>query len=137
MGVGMSQSIKTFLMFEGKCEQALNWYISLFDDSAVTGIRRYGTEGPGAEGSVVQATFTLKGQTFMAIDSPVKHDFTFTPAMSLFVDCTDEAEIDRLFVQLSEDGKILMPLNVYPFSRKFGWIADKFGVSWQLNLPNG
>jgi predicted 3-demethylubiquinone-9 3-methyltransferase (glyoxalase superfamily) len=58
-----------------------------------------------------------------------------TPAMSLFVDCQDEAEIDRLFAKLSEGGKILMPLNAYPFSRKFGWIADRFGVSWQLNLP--
>ena len=131
----MSQPIKTFLMFEGQCEQALNFYISLFADGAITGIRRYGPGGPGAEGSVVQATFTLKGQTFMAIDSPVKHDFTFTPAMSLFVDCQDEAEIDRLFANLSEGGKILMPLNAYPFSRKFGWIADRFGVSWQLNLP--
>jgi predicted 3-demethylubiquinone-9 3-methyltransferase (glyoxalase superfamily) len=133
----MAQSIKTFLMFEGRCEQALNFYISLFVDGAITSIGRYGPEGPGAEGSVVHATFTLKGQTFMAIDSPVKHDFTFTPAMSLFVDCEDEAEIDRLFARLSEGGKILMPLNVYPFSRKFGWIADKFGVSWQLNWPKG
>lgn len=133
----MSQPIKTILMFEGQCEQALNFYVSLFADSAITGIRRYGPEGPGAESSVVQATFILKGQTFMAIDSPVKHDFTFTPAMSLFVDCQDEAEIDRLFAKLSDGGKILMPLNAYPFSRKFGWIADRFGVSWQLNLAKG
>jgi predicted 3-demethylubiquinone-9 3-methyltransferase (glyoxalase superfamily) len=131
----MSQSIRTFLMFEGQCEQAINCYVSLFDDAAVTAIRRYGPEGPGAEGSVVQATFTLRGQSFMAIDSPVKHGFTFTPSMSLFVDCADEAEIDRLFARLSEGGKILMPLDAYPFSRKFGWVADKFSVSWQLNLP--
>ena len=133
----MTQSIKTFLMFEVRCEQALNFYISLFAGGAVTSIRHYGPEGPGAEGSVVQATFTLKGQTFMAIDSSVKHDFAFTPAMSLFVDCEDEAEIDWLFAKLSDGGKILMPLNAYPFSRKFGWVADKFGVSWQLNWPKG
>lgn len=130
----MSPHIKTFLMFEGRCEDAINWYVPLFEDGAVTSIRRYGPEGPGAAGSVALATFTLKGQTFMAIDSPVKHDFTFTPAMSLFVDCADEAEIDRLFAKLSDGGKILMPLNAYPFSPRFGWVADKFGVSWQLNL---
>lgn len=132
----MPSQIRTFLMFEGKCEQAINLYVSLFADAAVTSIKRYGPEGPGAEGSVAQATFTIKGASLMAIDSPVKHDFTFTPAMSLFLDCVDEAEIDRLFAKLSEGGKIFMPLNAYPFSRKFGWIADRFGVSWQLNLPS-
>ena len=133
----MNQKIKTFLMFDGQCEAAMNFYVSLFRGAAVTGIRRYGQEGPGAEGSVMQATFTVAGQTFMCVDSPVKHDFTFTPAMSLFVDCTDEAEIDELFAKLSDGGKILMPLNTYPFSRKFGWLSDKYGVSWQLNWPNG
>jgi predicted 3-demethylubiquinone-9 3-methyltransferase (glyoxalase superfamily) len=132
----MSQKIKTFLMFDDACEQAMNFYVSLFEDAAVTAIRRYGKEGPGAEGSVMQATFTLAGQTFMCIDSPVKHNFTFTPAMSLFVDCADEAEIDRLFGKLSDGGQVLMPLNAYPFARKFGWLSDRYGVSWQLNLPS-
>jgi predicted 3-demethylubiquinone-9 3-methyltransferase (glyoxalase superfamily) len=124
-------------MFDGRCEAAMNFYVSLFKDAAVTGIRRYGKEGPGAEGSVRQATFAVAGQTFMCVDSPVKHDFTFTPAMSLFVDCADEAEIDELFAKLSDGGRIFMPLNSYPFSRKFGWLSDKYGVSWQLNWPNG
>jgi predicted 3-demethylubiquinone-9 3-methyltransferase (glyoxalase superfamily) len=131
------QKIKTFLMFEGRCEQAMNFYVSLFSDAAITSISRYDAEGPGAEGSVMQATFTLAGQTYMCIDSPVKHDFTFTPAMSLFVDCADEAELDALFGKLSQGGQVLMPPGNYGFSRKFGWLADKFGVSWQLNLPNG
>jgi predicted 3-demethylubiquinone-9 3-methyltransferase (glyoxalase superfamily) len=132
----MPQKIKTFLMFEGRCEEAMNFYVSLLPDAAVTGLRRYGPGEPGAEGSVMQAAFTIQGQTFMAIDSPVKHDFTFTPAMSLFVDCADEAEIDALFAKLSEGGKVLMPLAAYPFSRKFGWLSDRFGVSWQLNLAS-
>jgi predicted 3-demethylubiquinone-9 3-methyltransferase (glyoxalase superfamily) len=132
----MSQKIKTFLMFEGNCEQAMNFYVSLFRDAAVGSIRRYGAEGPGTEGSVMRATFAIQGQTFMCIDSPIKHDFAFTPAMSLFVDCIDEAEIDELFAKLSDGGQIFMPLNQYPFSRKFGWLSDRFGVSWQLNLPN-
>jgi predicted 3-demethylubiquinone-9 3-methyltransferase (glyoxalase superfamily) len=133
----MTQKIKTFLMFEGRCEEAISFYVALFPDAAVTNIRRYGPEGPGADGSVQQATFTIQGQTFMAIDSPVKHEFTFTPAMSLFVDCAGEPEIDALFANLSEGGKVLMPLAAYPFSRKFGWLSDRFGVSWQLSLVSG
>lgn len=130
----MTQKIKTFLMFEGNCEQAMNFYVSLFPDGAITGITRYGNEGPGKEGTVKQATFALAGQTFMCIDSPAKHGFTFTPSMSLFVDCADEAEIDALFAKLSDGGQTMMPLGPYPFARRFGWVADRFGVSWQLRL---
>jgi predicted 3-demethylubiquinone-9 3-methyltransferase (glyoxalase superfamily) len=133
----MNQKIKTFLMFEGRCEEALTFYVSLFPGAEITGVQRYGADGPGAQGSVKQATFALSGQTFMAIDSPVSHGFTFTPAMSLFVDCASEAEIEGLFAKLSDGGQVLMPLNAYPFSPRFGWLSDKFGVSWQLNLVNG
>jgi predicted 3-demethylubiquinone-9 3-methyltransferase (glyoxalase superfamily) len=72
----------------------------------------------------------------MCIDSSVKHDFDFTPSMSLYVDCESEEEIDRLFEKLSDEGMVLMPLGESPFSVKFGWVQDKFGVSWQLNFPN-
>ena len=133
----MNQKIKTFLMFDGKCEEAMNFYVSLFRDAAVTNIRRYGACEQGAEGSVMSASFSIGNQTFMCVDSPVKHGFAFTPAMSLFVDCVDEAEIDGLFARLSEGGQIFMPLHTYPFSRKFGWLSDRYGVSWQLNWPNG
>lgn len=129
------QKITTFLMFEGQAEEAMNFYTSLFNDSAITHITRYGPDEAGPEGSVVQATFTLNGQTFMCIDSYVQHDFTFTPAISLYVTCKTETEIDTLFAKLSEGGQIMMPLDSYPFSQKFGWLADKFGVSWQLTLP--
>ncbi|WP_249158212.1 VOC family protein [Bradyrhizobium jicamae] len=101
----MTQKIKTFLMFEGNCEQAMNFYVSLFPDGAITGITRYGSEGPGKEGTVKQATFALAGQTFMGIDSPARHGFTFTPSMSLFVDCADEAEIDALFASSAMAGR--------------------------------
>src|SRR5580692_8562331 len=137
MGIARPQKITTFLMFEGNAEEAMTFYLSLFDDAEVVSVSRYGADGPGTEGSVQQATFTLAGQPFMCIDSPVKHGFTFTPAMSLFVDCADEAEIDRVFAKLSDGGQVLMPLNAYPFSPKFAWLSDKFGVSWQLNLANG
>jgi predicted 3-demethylubiquinone-9 3-methyltransferase (glyoxalase superfamily) len=129
------QKITTFLMFEGSAEEAMTFYLSLFDDAEVVGIKRYGADGPGKEGTVQRATFTLAGQQYMCIDSPAPHAFTFTPAVSLFVNCVDEAEIDRLYAALGEGGTELMPLGSYGFSAKFGWINDRFGVSWQLNLP--
>lgn len=128
------QKIHTFLMFEGKAEEAMSFYTSLFDDAEIVSISRYGADGPGKEGSVVQAIFTLAGQQYMCIDSPVAHAFTFTPSVSLFVNCADEAEIDRLYAALSEGGGVLMALGDHGFSKKFGWVNDRFGVSWQLNL---
>jgi predicted 3-demethylubiquinone-9 3-methyltransferase (glyoxalase superfamily) len=73
-------------------------------------------------------------QQVNCIDSPVKHAFTFTPSISLFVDCESEAEIDDLFSKLSAGGQVLMPLDNYGFSTRFGWVKDRFGPSWQLNL---
>jgi predicted 3-demethylubiquinone-9 3-methyltransferase (glyoxalase superfamily) len=128
------QKIMTFLMFEGRAEEAMNFYISLFKDSEIVNIVRYGPNEAGPEGSVLNAVFTLNGQAYMCIDSYMQHQFTFTPAISLFVTCETEAEIDQLFARLSQGGEILMPLDAYPFSQKFGWTADRFGVSWQLSL---
>ncbi|MBT2680100.1 VOC family protein [Bacillus sp. ISL-35] len=125
-----------FLMFEGNAEEAMKYYTSLIEDSEITSISRYGADGPGKKGSVIQATFTLKGQEFMCIDSNIHHEFTFTPSFSIFLTCSSEAEIDHLFEKLSEEGSVLMPLGDYSFSKKFAWTVDKFGVSWQLNLPN-
>ncbi|MBA2677366.1 MAG: VOC family protein [Ktedonobacteraceae bacterium] len=128
------QKIKTFLMFEGKAEEAMNYYLSVFDRSEILTINRYETDEAGTKGTVSHATFALYGQAFMCMDSNVKHDFTFTPSTSLYVTCTTEDEIDRIFEKLSQGGNVLMPLAAYPFSAKFGWVADKYGVSWQLNL---
>ncbi len=127
--------VTPFLMFEGNAEEAMNYYISLIEDSEITSIVRYGANEAGKEGSVMQATFSLKGQEFMCIDSFVKHEFTFTPSFSMFYTCDSEKEIDRLYENLMNGGQALMPLGDYSFSKKFGWIVDKFGVSWQLNLP--
>jgi len=71
----------------------------------------------------------------MCIDSPVKHAFSFTPAFSFFIDCSSEEEQHRVFAGLSEQGTVLMPLGDYGFSRQFAWVSDRYGVSWQLNLP--
>ncbi|SDT47109.1 Glyoxalase superfamily enzyme, possibly 3-demethylubiquinone-9 3-methyltransferase [Paenibacillaceae bacterium GAS479] len=128
-------NITPFLMFEGNAEEAMHTYISLIEDSSITNITRFGPEGPGIEGKVMQASFTLKGQTFMCIDSYIKHEFTFTPAFSIFVNCDTEDEVNRLYDGLSAGGSVLMPLGNYGFSRQFGWINDTFGVSWQINLP--
>lgn len=128
--------ITTFLMFEGKAEEAMNFYTSLFDNSEIISISRYGANEAGDEGTVVHATFSLNGQEFMCSDSCVKHPFTFTPSMSLYVTFDTEDEVNRVFAKLSEDGMVLMPLGIYPFSRRFGWVNDKFSVSWQLTLAN-
>jgi predicted 3-demethylubiquinone-9 3-methyltransferase (glyoxalase superfamily) len=128
----MDQKITTFLMFEGQAEEAMTFYTSLFDDSEIVRIARYGPEGPAAEGTVQHALFTLNGQPYMAIDS-VGHNFSFTPAISLFVQCESKEEIERLYEALMEGGTAAMPLGEYGFSERFGWVQDRFGVSWQLN----
>lgn len=129
-----NQKITTFLMFSGQAEEAMNFYTNLFDESEILNIMRYDANGPGKEGTVINAVFSIKGQAFMCIDSSVEHAFTFTPAISLYVTCDDEEEINRYYEKLSEKGYIHMPIDNYGFSQKFAWVSDKFGVSWQLNL---
>jgi predicted 3-demethylubiquinone-9 3-methyltransferase (glyoxalase superfamily) len=131
----MNAKITTFLMFEGQAEEAMTFYTSLFDDSEIISITRYGSDGPGgpeAEGTVQRALFTLKGDKYMAIDS-FGHEFTFNPSISLFVQCESEEELETLYEKLMEGGTATMPLGDYGFSKKFGWVQDRFGVSWQLN----
>jgi predicted 3-demethylubiquinone-9 3-methyltransferase (glyoxalase superfamily) len=134
-------TITTFLMFSGdkhgKAEEAIDFYMARFRNSRIEAIKRYGPGDNEPEGTVKGATFTLNGQRFMAIDSAAPHQFNFTPSISLFVDCETQEELERLFGALSESGQVLMPLDNYGFSRRFGWVNDRFGVSWQLNLPNG
>jgi len=130
----MPLKVQPFLMFEGKAEEAMNFYVSLFPGGEVVDIVRYGPGQAGAEGSVMKASFTVGGQTVICIDSPVKHAFTFTPAFSLFVDCESEEDIRRLSSALGEGGVALMPLGSYGFSRQFAWVNDRYGVSWQMNL---
>lgn len=132
------QKTTTFFMFvgkhHGKAEEAIRYYVSLFKNSSIINIVRYGTGEGEPEGTVKHAVFTLSGQEYMAMDSNLAHDFTFTPAISIFVTCETVEEIDTLFKELSDGGSVFMELNKYPFSEKFGWVEDKFGISWQLNL---
>lgn len=132
------QKTTTFLMFTGdqygKAAEAIQFYISLFKDSAINNIDYFKEGEPGGKaGDIKHARFTIAGQQYMAIDS-MGHNFTFTPCISIFVQCENEAEIDQLFQSLSEEGKIMMPCGSYGFSKKFGWVADRYGVSWQINL---
>lgn len=128
----MKPTVHPFLMFEGKAEEAMRFYTSLFPESRVEDVVRYGPEGPAPEGSVMKARFSLGGQTVLCTDSFVSHGFTFTPSFSFFVECGSEEEVDRLYAALSDGGAVLMPLGDYGFSRKFGWVNDRYGVSWQL-----
>ena len=130
------EKVIPFLMFQdGTAEEAMNFYTSLIEDSEITTIVRYGANEGGDEGTIMQATFTLKGQEFMCTDSNIKHEFSFTPSFSIYITCNTEEEIRNLYQRLNEEGQSLMPLDDYGFSKKFGWLNDRFGVSWQLNLP--
>ena len=122
-------------MFQGGVAQAaLDLYLATFPESRIVRMARYGEGQPGPAGTVKVAVFTLCGREFMCSDSPIPHGFSFTPASSTFVDFDSAAELERVFGSLSEGGRVLMPLDNYGFSKRFGWLNDRFGVSWQLNL---
>ena len=121
-------------MFAGDASAALELYGAVFPEFRVQRIERYGAGGPGPDGTVKRADATLRGHALIVIDSPVKHAFSFTPAVSLFVDFETRDELESVFSALSSGGRVLMPLDDYGFSKRFGWCADRFGVSWQLNL---
>jgi predicted 3-demethylubiquinone-9 3-methyltransferase (glyoxalase superfamily) len=130
------ERIVTALMFVGehygKAEEAMNLYVSTFEDSAVQHVERFADEEE--ETGIKHARFTLAGREFTAMDSGGAHNFTFTPAMSLFVEFDDEAKLDAVYATLVDGGAELMPLRDYDFSPKFAWLNDRFGVSWQLSL---
>ena len=130
----MAKEINPFLMFPSGAEAAMRFYLSLFPGSRIESLSHYDAQGPGVAGSVKQATLLLLGRRFEFFDSPVRHAFTFTPAISFAVACESAEEIDRLFEGLSEGGQVLMALDAYPFATRFGWLNDSFGVSWQLRL---
>ena len=126
-------TVSTFLMFqEGNAQEAMSLYESVFPGAR---IERYGPGEPGPEGTVKVAHFDLNGHRLMFSDSYAKHEFTFTPSISLFVDFASGEELDSAFAKLANEGRVFMPLDNYGFSRRFGWCSDRFGVSWQLNLP--
>ncbi|MFB9952127.1 VOC family protein [Rhizobium puerariae] len=129
------KSVRPFLMFQGgRCEEAITFYTSVLPQGRIVDIKRYGPGEMGPEGTVFRATFELVGQQVDCIDSPVEHAFDFTPSFSFFVECAAGEELDRLAAALGEGGMFLMPIDSYGFSRKFCWLKDRFGVSWQINF---
>ena len=130
------QKIKPCLWFNNQAEEAVNFYTGLFKNSKITDITR-NTEGSpaGAPGTVLTIGFTLEGYQFMALNGGP--EFTINPSISFFVHCNTADEVEALWNKLSDGGTARMPLDKYPFSDKYGWIEDKFGVSWQLILPKG
>ena len=130
----MSTTVRPFLMFEGQAEAAMQLYVSVVPDSEILDIKRYPAGGPGPEGSVMLAAFSVAGQVVHCTDSPIKHAFTFTPAFSFFVECESRERFDALWSALSDGGGVMMPPDNYGFSQHFGWLSDRFGVSWQLNV---
>jgi predicted 3-demethylubiquinone-9 3-methyltransferase (glyoxalase superfamily) len=131
----MTQELRTFLTFQdGAASAALDLYRDVFDDFELVEIDRYGPEDIGPEDTVKVATFRLAGSDFRCADSPVRHEWGFTPAVSLWIDCDDNDELERLFDRLSDGGRVFMPLDDYGFSTRFGWVGDRYGVTWQLNL---
>lgn len=114
------QKITPFLWFDGKAEEAMNFYVSIFKKSKIGRVTRYEEAGLGAKGAVMSATFQLEGQEFMALNGGP--EFTFSPAKSFFVSCETQAELDELWEKLSAGGG----------KGRCGWLTDKFGVSWQI-----
>jgi predicted 3-demethylubiquinone-9 3-methyltransferase (glyoxalase superfamily) len=140
VGDNRVKSILTCLLFvgdqAGKAEEAITLYTSVFAGSEITSIERYGADdGDGeTEGSIKAARFTLNGVEHVAMDSSLRHEFAFTPAMSFLVECESKAEFESAYQALSDGGVELMPPDDYGFSQKFVWLNDRYGVSWQLNL---
>ncbi len=114
------QTITTFLWFDNQAEEAAKLYVSLFKNSKIGTVSRYGDAGPGPKGSVMMVTFQLDGQEFMALNGGP--EFKFTPAISLFVNCETQQEVDALWDKLSEGGH----------KDRCGWLTDKYGLSWQI-----
>ena len=114
------QKITPFLWFDGKAEEAAIFYTSIFKNSKIKNIARYGDAGPGPKGTVMSTTFELEGQDFIALNGGPH--FTFTPAISFFVSCETQQEVDDLWEKLSLGGE----------KNNCGWLRDKYGVSWQI-----
>lgn len=122
-----------FLMFQGRCQEALEFYTRTLPQTEILSIERFGEGEPGPAGTVRFARLRIGGLEVIANDSPPVHNFTFTPSFSLWIDCEEAAEVDRLAAALAEGGRQMMPADNYGFSTRFAFVEDRFGVSFQIN----
>jgi predicted 3-demethylubiquinone-9 3-methyltransferase (glyoxalase superfamily) len=116
-----------FLMFQGRCADALDFYAATLPETRILSLDRK------PDGTVAMARLSVAGLEIMANDSPPVHDFDFTPSTSTFLNVDAPDEVDALAAALSLEGTVMMPADDYGFSRRFAWIQDRFGVSWQIN----
>lgn len=130
----MPKSCTPFLMFTGEAREAIDFYMATFDGATIETIEPYGEGEQMPAGAIKQAVIAIAGQPIRAFDSPPVHAFTFTPSQSFFVECSSEAELRSLAAALSDGGAVMMPPDSYGFSSLYCWVADRFGVPWQLNL---
>jgi predicted 3-demethylubiquinone-9 3-methyltransferase (glyoxalase superfamily) len=114
------QKITPFLWFDGNAEEAMHFYVSVFKNSKIVNVRRYGEAGPGPKGTVMTGTFKIEGQEFYVLNGGPQ--YKFTPAISLFVNCQTQKEVDELWNKLSAGGR----------TDRCGWLQDKYGLSWQI-----
>lgn len=127
--------VTTFMMFNGQAEEAIRTYVEAFDDAEILAMRRYSEEDDAPTDYLQHAIFRLKDQVLMAIDNVNGMDIEMNPAMSLYVTVDTAMEMERLFNKLKNQGAILMPKTEMPPFREFAWVQDRFGVNWQLALP--
>ncbi|WP_232668024.1 VOC family protein [Pseudonocardia sp. TRM90224] len=126
------EKLSPFLMYQnGEAEEAMQFYTSLFDDGEIVLIERF-EPGQGPEGKIRTGVIRIAGRQVRLFDSPVQHEWDFTPGVSLFVRCGSREELDKLWAALSEGGRAHMPLDDYGFGGPFGFTEDRYGVSWQL-----
>ena len=124
-----------FLMFQrGVGREAVEFYVSLFEDGEVLDLDVYPAGGPAPEGTIMRGRFRIAGQEFFVSDSYIEHEFDFTPSLSVWVEAEKPDAQKFLVAALGEGGETLMPLDNYGFSTRFAWVNDRFGVSWQINL---
>ena len=126
------QKITPFIWFNDQTEEAVQFYTALFKNSQMDRITHLSDDTPGPKGKVMTANFRLDNLELMALNGGP--EFTINPSISFFVYCQTAQEIDALWKALSDGGQVMMELDRYPFSEKFGWVADRYGVSWQLSL---
>lgn len=119
-------SLAPFVMFQGTAAEAVDTYCAVLPDASAEVVQHDGAGAPQLW------RLEVAGQEIMVLDSPAVHDFDLTPSLSFYLTCDTAGEVERLFAALAEDGRVMMPLDTYPFAERYAWVVDRFGLSWQI-----